>query len=215
MNRSDGALREALRLYLVTDETSEEKVLLHTLREAIRGGADTIQLRRKNARGRDFVALGHAVRALTREAGVRFIVNDRVDIAQLVEADGVHIGQEDLPCDAVRRLLPNMLIGVSAATLDEALRAEAQGANYLGVGAVYPTSTKSDARSTGLAGLETIARAVSIPIVGIGGITPANAAAVFASGASGVAVVSAIMHAPDPRRAAQYFAQIGGVDGNG
>ncbi|OPG16058.1 thiamine phosphate synthase [Ferroacidibacillus organovorans] len=215
MNRSDGALREALRLYLVTDETSEEKVLLHTLREAIRGGVGTVQLRRKNARGRDFVTLGHAVRALTREAGVRFIVNDRVDVAQLVEADGVHIGQEDLPCDAVRKLLPNMLIGVSAATLDEALRAEAQGADYLGVGAVYRTSTKSDARSTGLAGLEAIARAVSIPIVGIGGITPANAAAVFASGAAGVAVVSAIMHAPDPRRAAQYFAQIGGVDGNG
>ena len=210
MNRSDGALREALRLYLVTDETSEEKVLLHTLHEAIRGGVGTIQLRRKNARGRDFVALGHAVRALTREAGVRFIVNDRVDVAQLVEADGVHIGQEDLPCDAVRKLLPNMLIGVSAATLDEALRAEAQGADYLGVGAVYPTSTKSDARSTGLAGLEAIARAVSIPVVGIGGITPANAAAVFASGAAGVAVVSAIMHASDPRRTAQHFAQIGG-----
>jgi thiamine-phosphate pyrophosphorylase len=197
------ALRERLRLYVVTDERADGRSLLRVLEEAIIGGATAVQLRRKEETGRRLVELGHAVRRLTRESGVLFFVNDRVDVALLVDADGVHVGQQDISCRDARRLLPNRLVGVSAATVREAVDAEQSGADYVGAGAVWSTASKPDADMCGLEGLRDIARAVAIPAVAIGGIGPATVARVREAGASGAAVVSAVMSAPDPRDAAR------------
>lgn len=197
------ALQKALQLYVVTDERPHGEELLPLLEEAIAGGATAVQLRRKEELGRRFVELGRAVRRLTKERGVLFFVNDRVDVALLVEADGVHIGQDDISCRDARRLMgEERIIGVSAETVEEAVQAEKDGADYLGVGAVYSTQTKPDAGFTGIEGLQQIARSVHLPIVGIGGIHENNAADVIRAGACGVAVVSAVMSAPDPKAAA-------------
>lgn len=196
-------LADKLRLYVVTDERSDGDSLLATAEAAIRGGATALQLRRKNELGRQFVTLGHALRLMTREAGVLFFVNDRVDVAVLVDADGVHVGQDDISCRDARRLMPGKLIGVSAATPTEAAQAERDGADYLGVGSVYVTHSKPDADYTGLEGLEAIVRQASIPVVAIGGIGLSNLNPVLESGAAGVAVVSAVMSAQDPEAAAR------------
>lgn len=195
-------LREKLALYLVTDDSRGDAHLLHTVRQALIGGVTTVQLRRKHDDGRQLVELGRAVRRMTAEHGSLYIVNDRVDIALLTDADGVHVGQSDLSCQDVRMLLGgHKIVGVSACTVAEAIAAEQDGADYLGIGAVFPTASKLDADMCHLHGLAEVAKRVSIPIVGIGGIQQANAAAVIGAGAAGVAVVSAVMRADDPLRA--------------
>lgn len=209
----DRSLRDRMRLYVVTDEQDDAGSLLQALSGAMAGGAGTVQLRRKGELGRRFVELGRAVRSLTREAGALFIVNDRVDVALLVDADGVHLGQDDISCRDARRLLPDRLVGISAATAQEAVRAERDGADYLGVGAIFPTPSKADADICGLAGLREAARAVSIPVVAIGGIDARTAALAASAGAAGVAVVSAVMGAPDPRLAAHSL--LSGMNGGG
>ncbi len=200
-------LRGSLRLYVVTDERRDAGSLESVLAEAIAGGATAVQLRRKGELGRGFVEMGRAVKRITAEAGVLFIVNDRVDVALLVDADGVHVGQDDIDCRDARRLLRHRIIGVSAATVQEALAAERAGADYLGVGAVFSTRSKPDADASSLHELSQIAKAVKIPVVGIGGIDQENAAAVLAAGADGVAVVSAVMSAANPRAASQALLQ--------
>lgn len=172
---------------------------------AIRGGATMIQLREKAATTTSFVEFGQELRAVTREAGVPLIVNDRVDVALAVGADGVHVGQDDMPAAMARRLIgSSMILGISATTLEEALRGERDGADYLGVGPIFPTGTKPDAGpAMGISGLSAIANRVRIPIVAIGGIGPDNVASVIAAGAAGVAVVSAIVSAPDVEGAAR------------
>ncbi len=197
-----------LRLYVITDERADLADLLRVLAAAGRGGATAVQLRRKTATGREFVAYARALRDWTRAAGVLFFVNDRVDVAQIVDADGVHVGQDDIPCADARRLLGNRLIGVSAETTAEAMQAERDGADYLGVGAVYPTTSKADAGRAGLVGLEEIVLRVTIPVVGIGGITVDNAAPVLRAGAAGLAVISAVMDAPDPEGAARRLSAL-------
>lgn len=199
-------LAERLRLYVVTDRglsrgRSEEEVV----RAAIAGGATAVQLRGKDWPGRELVAVGRALRAVTREAGVLFFVNDRVDVALAVEADGVHLGQEDLPLADARRIMgPERLIGITVQDEHQAREAEAGGADYLGTSAVFPTTTKiSDVPPLGLEVLEAIARAVRIPVVAIGGIGPHNAAEAIRRGAAGVAVVSAVVAAEDVTRAAR------------
>ncbi len=195
-----------LGLYLVTDERlSRGRATAEIVRAAIRGGIDAVQLRGKDLPAREQLAIGRELRAITRDAGVLFIVNDRVDLALALAADGVHVGQDDLPAEVVRRLVgPEMIIGVSAATIPEALAARAAGADYLGVGAIYGTATKLDAgAATGPALLGTIAGAVDLPLVAIGGINATNVAAVIAAGAAGAAVVSAIIAADDPEAAAR------------
>ncbi len=195
-----------LGLYLVTDERlSRGRATAEIVRAAIRGGIDAVQLRGKDLPAREQLAIGRELRAITRDAGVLFIVNDRVDLALALAADGVHVGQDDLPAEIVRRLVgPEMIIGVSAATIPEALAARAAGADYLGVGAIYGTATKLDAgAATGSALLGTIAGAVDLPLVAIGGINATNVAAVIAAGAAGAAVVSAIIAADDPEAAAR------------
>ncbi len=195
-------IRNKLQVYLVTDERDNHDELLHITEEAIQGGVTSVQLRCKHTLGRKFVELGQKMRKLTKEHGVLFFVNDRVDVAVAVDADGVHVGQDDMHIRDVRRIVGDKWVGVSADTLEHALAAEADGADYIGVGAVYPTKSKLDAAFTGLTGLSEICTKVKLPVVGIGGITLENASEVFSHGAAGIAVVSAIMQAENPREAA-------------
>lgn len=195
-----------LGLYLVTDERlSRGRATADIVRAAIRGGVDAVQLRGKELPAREQLAIGRALRAITREADILFIVNDRVDLALALDADGVHVGQDDLSAEIARQLVgPDRIVGVSAATIPEALAAREAGADYLGVGAIYGTATKLDAgAATGPELLGTIRGAVDLPLVGIGGIKATNAAEVIAAGADGVAVVSAIVSADDPEAAAR------------
>jgi thiamine-phosphate diphosphorylase len=164
-----------------------------------------VQLRKKGDPARELLAVGEEVRGLTREAGALLFVNDRLDVALALGADGVHLGPHDLPVDAVRHHAPTgFLIGRSADDPDVARRAVADGADYIGCGTVYPTATKADAGEViGVRGLRRIAEAVPVPVLAIGGITVERAPEVAATGAAGVAVVGAVMGAPDPEAAAR------------
>ncbi|MEW6771239.1 MAG: thiamine phosphate synthase [Bacillota bacterium] len=165
---------------------------------AIRGGAGMIQLREKELPARAFFELAQVLRRLTGEAGVPLIINDRVDIAAAVGADGVHLGQEDLPLAAARRILGGRaIIGVSAHSVAEAVAAERDGADYVGVGPVFATPTKPELEPKGVALLNDVLNAVNLPVFAIGGITPENAAVLVTAGVNRVAVVSAVTGAPD------------------
>ncbi len=202
-------LREALTMYVVTDDRPDHDELLHVLRQALVGGATSIQLRRKHEDGRALVELGRKIRSLTREYHAYYFVNDRVDITLLTDADGVHVGQSDIRCQDARTLLgPERIIGVSACCVDEALAAQQAGADYLGIGSMVETPTKPDADLCSLEELHKIARSVSIPWITIGGMTKDNTSAMVRAGACGVAVVSAIMHATDPREQAKLIEQL-------
>jgi thiamine-phosphate pyrophosphorylase len=201
-------MRQGLKLgvYLVTDERlSKGRATAEIVRAAIRGGVDAVQLRGKDLPIREQLTIGRALRTITREAGVLFIVNDRLDLALALDADGVHVGQDDLPADVVRRLVgPEWIVGVSAATIAEARAARDDGADYIGVGPIWGTATKLDAGvAVGPGLIATLKAAVELPMVGIGGIGAGNAAQVIAAGGDGVAVVSAIMSADDPEAAAR------------
>jgi len=193
-------MRGDWRVYVITDTRHARGRSHREIAEAaIRGGATAVQLRMKEEPARVVLDVARAIGPLCRAAGVAFIVDDRLDVAMLAGADGVHVGQDDLPPTDARALMgPRALIGVSAATVEEALAAERAGADYLGVGAVYGTATKSDAGApVGLARVTEIRRAVRVPLVGIGGITVENAAAVMQAGANGVAVITAVTLAAD------------------
>jgi thiamine-phosphate pyrophosphorylase len=197
-------------VHVLTDRrTVGERSLLDVVRAALRGGATVVQLRDKESSTRAMIELGRALRPLTRAAGVPLIVNDRVDVAVAIGAEGVHVGQDDMPAPLARQIAgPQAILGVSASTLQEALQAEREGADYLGVGAVFGTPSKADAGAPiGVEGLALIARAVSIPVVAIGGITVDNAASIIRAGAAGVAVISAVMGATDPEDAARRLRQ--------
>ena len=197
-------LRGRLALYVVTDDRDDRDSLLRACQAALRGGAGAIQLRRKRDSGRSLIELGRTLRDLTAAHQALYFVNDRVDVALATDADGVHIGQDDMPLPDARRLLGQKIIGVSATTLDEARRATTEGADYLGVGAVFATPSKADADISGLAGLRAIADVVhGCPLVAIGGIGEANADTVLEAGADGLAVISAVMSATDPEEAAR------------
>ena len=198
-------LRDALRLYLVTDrDLAGPRGVVETCRLALRGGVKVVQLRDKQASAEALTETAVALRVLTAEQGALFLVNDRVEVARAVGADGVHLGQGDLPVAEARRLLgPEAIIGVSVRTEAEARRACADGADYLAANGVYATATKTDLDAPlGLEGVGRLAAvAGDLPLVAIGGLHGGNAAAVLAAGADGVAVVSAIMAAPDPEAA--------------
>lgn len=165
---------------------------------AVSGGVLHIQYRAKNLSKRDSYFNAVELRALTRRNSVTFVVNDRVDLAMAVEADGVHIGQEDLPLSAARAVLgPGRIIGVSAHTLDQATEAEAGGADYLGIGPVFPSATKQARPPLGCEALEQIRRKIKIPILAIGGISTSNIRPVMRTKVDGVAVVSAVLSQPD------------------
>ncbi|HQC53032.1 MAG TPA: thiamine phosphate synthase [Lentisphaeria bacterium] len=194
-----------MRLYLVTDRSHlAGRDFLTVLDAALRGGVTMIQLREKEASSREFFDLAIQVRELSHSHGVPLWINDRLDIALAVEADGLHIGQSDLPAAVARRLMPPaMKLGVSAQTVEQAVQAERDGADCLGVGAMFPTGTKSDAKPVSADELRRIKQTVRIPIVAIGGINASNLALPMRCGVDGVAVVSAIMSAPDPEAAAR------------
>ena len=191
-------------VYLVTDETlAGVRGVEAAVRAAVEGGVTLVQVRAKRAAARDVLARARALREWLTPRNVPLIVNDRLDLALAVGAAGVHLGQDDLPCADARRLAgPDFLIGVSVSAADEARRAAADGADYLAVSPVFATPTKPDApHAVGLEGLRAIRAAVNLPLVGIGGLHAGNAEAVIRAGAQGVAVVSAILAAPDPRTA--------------
>lgn len=199
-------LREWLKLYLVMDMQSYEgRTAAEIAREAIAGGVTMIQWREKSQPLRDVLEESRRLRTLCRELGIPFVVNDRVDIALLLDADGVHVGQDDLPAPEVRKLMgPDRFVGVSAGSWEEAQWALEQQADYLGVGPVYGTPTKPDAGEA--IGFELLTRLAAecggIPRVGIGGINRTNAGLVTGAGADGIAVVSAISRSSSPREAA-------------
>jgi thiamine-phosphate pyrophosphorylase len=194
-----------LRLYVITDATFRGRTHEEVAEAALRGGATVLQFREKHATTRQLYETARRLRELCRSLAVPFIVNDRVDIALAVDADGVHVGPDDLPVAVVRQLLgPHRIVGASAGNVEEALRAQEEGATYLGVGAVYATGTKPDAGAPiGPGGLGEIVRAVRIPVVGIGGITRETVPEVIRAGASGVAVISAVAAAEDMVQAAR------------
>jgi thiamine-phosphate pyrophosphorylase len=194
-----------LLLYLCTDRIlSLGRPITQAVEEAIEGGVSMVQLREKDASSREFYEIALTVKAITQRHHIPLVINDRLDSALAVGADGLHIGQSDLPLLEARRLGgKDLFIGVSASTVEEALRAERDGADYIGAGAVYPTGSKADAGDAiGLATLQAICGAVKIPVVGIGGLNAGNAAAVMGTGAAGAAVISAILSQPDIREAA-------------
>ena len=206
--------REHLALYAVTDRNClGGRRLADAVEAAIRGGVTMVQLREKHIDRRDFLAEAEELARICRDFGVPFIVNDDVEIALLSHADGVHLGQDDTDAREARRILgKDAVIGVTARSADEAVAAEAVGADYLGVGAVFGTATKTDTRNIGIDGLRAITRAVRIPAVAIGGVKPSNISALAGSGASGVAVVSAIFGADDIESACRELkAAVGGI----
>jgi thiamine-phosphate diphosphorylase len=198
-------------LYVLTDATlargrSHEEIVA----AALRGGATLIQYREKNATTRQMIEQAARVRDLCRAYGVPLVINDRVDVALAVEADGVHVGPDDMPVALARRLLGrDKIVGASAGTVAEADAAIAAGADYLGVGAIFATTSKADAgEPIGLEGLEQIVRISPIPVVGIAGIHAANAASVIRVGAQGIAVISAVVAAEDVERATRELKNI-------
>ncbi len=198
-------------LYLITDSTlARGRSHREVIEAALRGGATMVQYREKNATTRQMIDEALGLRDLCRARGVPFIVNDRVDVALAVDADGVHVGQDDMPASLARKLIGRgKIVGVSAENVEQARAAIADGADYLGVGAIFATATKPDAgEPIGIAGLMQIARVSTIPIVGIAGINASNAASVIRAGAAGVAVISAIVSADDVERAARELRQI-------
>ncbi len=177
---------------------------------AISGGADTIQFRQKEGSTREMIRIAEQLRALCRKAGVAFVVNDRVDVAIASRADGVHLGQDDFPIPLARKLLGEAaIIGGSAGTLEEARRCVAEGADYIGFGPVYRTTSKGDAGpAAGLDRLREMVEKVPLPVVAIGGIGPENAAAVAGTGTHGIAVISSVCCQPDPAEAAKCLLRL-------
>ena len=197
-------------LYLCTDRRlMSSSTIEENVECALKGGVTAVQLREKECSSREFLELALRVKGLTSRYGVPLIINDRVDIALAAGADGVHVGQDDLPCRTVRQIAgPDMLIGVSVSALDEAIRAEQDGADYLGVGAMFPTGTKTDAEVITVDLLKEIRKAVSIPIVIIGGINMNTAPQLKGLDIDGIAVVSAIVAQPDVEAAARGLLEL-------
>ncbi len=199
-----------LSIYLVTDRMlSRGRELVDVVLAAVRGGVTVVQLREKDASARETLELGRALLARLRPLGVPLLVNDRVDLALALGADGVHVGQSDLPPEVARRLLgPEALVGLSITGPEDLSTLDPAVVDYAGVGPIFPTASKADATpALGLEGFARLRRQLPVPVVAIGGITPANASAVIAAGADGVSVVSAICSADNCEMAANTLAR--------
>lgn len=196
--------KKDLLLYAVTDRAwLGGRTLAEQVEEALRGGATFVQLREKELAGEALLAEAREIQALCRRYRVPFVIDDDVALARQIDADGVHVGQSDMEAQKARALLgEDKILGVSAQTVEQAVLAEQNGADYLGVGAVFPTGSKADAEDVSLDTLRAICRAVSIPVVAIGGIGTHNVEQLRGSGICGVAVISAIFAAKDIRAAA-------------
>lgn len=188
-------------LYFITDSTgfTEEEFLRRT-EEALKGGVTLLQLREKNKSTREYMVFAEKVHALTKKYNVPLIIDDRMDVALAVGAEGVHLGQSDMPIEITRRILgENFIIGATAKTVPQALEAYEQGADYLGVGAIYPTTTKVKTVLTSIEMLDSICKAVPIPVNAIGGLNKNNVQILKGIEIAGFCVVSAIMKAEDPK----------------
>lgn len=198
-------------LCVITDTSVQQRFSHIELAElALKGGADIIQLRAKNASTAELLEYALAIRELCRKYNGTLIINDRVDIGLAADADGVHLGAEDLPIAVARKLLgPEKIIGATAPTVEEALRAEADGADYIGFGHIFPTTTKHKPEpAKGVGAIREIKSQISIPVMAIGGIDHQNAASVAAAGADSLAIVSAICASSDPFEATRQMKAI-------
>lgn len=191
--------KSSMLLYAVTDRAfTKKQTLFEQVDSAIKGGITMLQLREKELSEAEFLKEAEKIKPLCKSNNIPFIINDDVDVAVKCDADGVHIGQNDMEAEKVRQIIgSDMILGVSAQTIEQAVKAEKAGADYLGVGAVFPTSTKSDALSVSYEMLKAICASVSIPVVAIGGICAGNIKKLSGSGIDGVALVSAIFGAED------------------
>ncbi len=192
-------------LYLVTDrDLMSTKTLEEAVEQALKGGCTLVQLREKTACSRDFYETAINIKTITDKYNVPLIINDRVDIAMAIDADGVHVGQSDLPAEVVRKIIgKDKILGVSAGSVEKAIEAQRHDADYIGVGALFSTSTKTDAKSVSLETLVKIVKEVSIPVVGIGGINSENVEQLKNTGINGIAVVSAIIAQKDIKLSAE------------
>ena len=197
-------------IYLVTDDGClQGRALIDCVCEALEGGVTLVQYRAKTASSAEMYAEALQLKALCDSFNVPLIINDRLDIAMAVGAAGVHLGQDDLPCAAARKILgEDYIIGVSAHNPSEAKAALQSGADYLGCGAVFGTATKADVKKLGTEGLEAICKAKGLPVVGIGGVTADNYREVRAAGADGAAIVSGILAQPDIRATVRAIARV-------
>jgi thiamine-phosphate pyrophosphorylase len=192
------------RLHVLTDVVLQSRFSHEELtRLAVAGGADTIQFRQKTGATRDMIQSAQRMRRLCEEEGVTFVVNDRIDVAMAVEAHGVHLGQNDFPIPLAREILgPNVIIGGSAATMDEARICLSEGADYVGFGPVFPTGSKDDAGPvSGLEILGEVVLAIPLPVIAIGGVSAENTGDIMKTGARGIAVISAVCCQKDPEGA--------------
>ncbi len=193
-----------ISLYLVTDSTYHtEESFLDTIESACAGGVTFLQLREKNKGGREYLDLAFKVKKITDSFNIPLIIDDRIDIALAVDAAGVHVGADDIPVEYARKILgENKIVGATAKTVENAKKAVESGADYIGTGAIFPTTTKVKTKLTKVTTLNEICKAVSVPVVAIGGLNIDNIGALDNSPVDGVAVVSALMKASDPKAAA-------------
>ncbi len=197
-------------LYFVTDSTGlEESDFLYTVEQALKGGVTLLQLREKNKSTREYIELAKRVHLLTKKYNVPLIIDDRVDVAIAVGSEGVHLGQEDMPIDIARKILgENFIIGATAKTVEKAVVAFKNGADYLGVGAIYPTTTKVKTVLTSTDTLREICHAVPIPVNAIGGLNKGNTHILKGTGIAGICVVSAIMKSENPKKESKELLSI-------
>lgn len=196
-------------LYFITDSTGfEEEEFLKRVQLAIEGGATLVQLREKEKTTREYIEISQKVHKITQKYNIPLIIDDRLDVALATGAEGVHLGQSDMPVAAARKILgQSMIIGATAKTVEQAQRAYKEGADYLGVGAIYPTTTKVKTVLTSTDTLRKICASVPIPVNAIGGLNKNNIGILRGTGISGICAVSAIMKAPDPKAAARALRQ--------
>lgn len=197
-------------LYVITDEKLNADSLKKTLRHAVGGGATIIQYRNKTAATGKMIKESNDLHKITKKFGIPLIINDRLDVALAVDAEGVHVGQDDMPVHIARKIIGvGKILGASVKTIEQAKKAVNDGADYLGVGDIFGTKSKKDAgEPIGLEILRKISSVSSIPVVGIGGITKTNAGSVISNGAQGIAVISAIFNHPDPEKEAKELISI-------
>ena len=197
-------------LYFITDSTGlEENVFLYKVEQALSGGVTIIQLREKNKSTREYMHLAEKVHEISAKYGVPLIIDDRIDIAMAVNAEGVHLGQSDMPVNTARKIVgDSMIIGATTKTVEQALEAVKNGADYLGVGAIYPTTTKVKTVLTSVDTLKDICQAVNVPVNAIGGLNKDNCHVLENTGISGICVVSAIMKSPNPTKSANELKEI-------
>ena len=197
----------AYRLYLVTDDQQDLSTLKHVVRKAVEGGVTMVQVREKHGDVRAFIERAQAVKTILEGTGVPLIINDRVDVALAVDADGVHLGQSDMPATIARELIgPNKILGLSIENEEQLAEADSLPIDYIGLSAIFVTPTKTNTKKHwGIDGLKMALETTSLPIVAIGGINESNIPQLSATGVHGLALVSAICHAEDPKAASEYL----------